>query len=223
MFFDPGYLMIMVFAMALGGGAQAYISSSYRKWSRVRIDTGMSGAEVARRMLDEAGLHDVRIETVGGELSDHYDPRGRVLRLSHAVYGGSSVAAAGIAAHEAGHAVQHARAFAPATLRSMLVPAANIGSQLAWPMIFLGFWINFAQLVTLGIILFSMAVLFQLVTLPVEFDASRRAMAAIRADRMISEEQAGGARAVLTAAAMTYVAATLISVVQLLYLLSRRR
>lgn len=223
MFFDPGYLLIMVFAMVVGGAAQAYINSSYRRWSRVPLDTGMTGAQVARRMLDDAGLHGVSIETVGGELSDHYDPRAKVLRLSHGVYGGNSVAAAGIAAHEAGHAVQHARAFAPATLRGMLVPAANIGSQLAWPMILMGFWINFSGLVTLGIILFSMAVLFQVVTLPVEFDASRRAMATIRADHMITPEQAGGARTVLTAAAMTYVAATLISVVQLLYLLSRRR
>jgi Zn-dependent membrane protease YugP len=222
-FFDPTYMLIMLFAIGLGAATQAYIRSAYRRWSEVPLATNKTGAEVARAMLNEAGLSDVEIRPTGGQLTDNYDPRSRTLNLSQGVYDGRSVAAAGVASHEAGHAVQHARAFAPAAVRSALVPAANLGSQLAWPMILFGFWFRFSGLVTLGIVFFGAAVLFQVVTLPVEFDASRRAMASIRGNMMIPPEQAAGARSVLTAAALTYIAATLISIVQLLYLLSRRR
>jgi uncharacterized protein len=222
-YFDPTYLLILLVAMVLGFATQAFVNNSFRRYSQVPIATGKTGAEVARRMLDEAGLNDVTIEQIGGRLSDNYDPRARVLRLSPDVYNGRSVAAAGVASHEAGHAVQHARAFAPAALRMALVPAANLGSQAAFPLIFIGIFTRISALYTLGIILFGAAVLFQVINLPVEFDASRRALASLRGNMMIPPEQVSGARTVLTAAALTYVAATLIAVMQLLYFLSRRR
>jgi Zn-dependent membrane protease YugP len=175
--YDPSYLMIMIAALVIGGIAQFYVNSAYRRWSQVQLATGKTGAETARAMLNEAGLFDVAVEPVGGQLTDHYDPRARVLRLSEGVYDGRSVAAAGIASHEAGHAVQHARSFAPAALRQALVPAANIGSQGAWILIMIGIFTRLSGLITLGAALFGLAVLFQIVTLPVEFDASRRAMA----------------------------------------------
>ncbi len=222
---DPSYLLIMLAALLLGGVTQAFVKSSYRRYSEVPLATGLTGAEVARRMLDSEGLYDVRVEAVGGSLTDHYDPRSRVLGLSQGVFGGKSVAAAGIASHEAGHAVQHTRGYAPATLRQALVPAANIGSQAAWVFIMLGFFMRTSGLITLGAVLFGAAVLFQFVTLPVEFDASRRAIASLGTTAMVPAEQVSGARRVLTAAALTYVAATLISVMQLLYFigLGRRR
>lgn len=219
------YFLLMIAALAIGGLAQLFVNSAYRRWSQVPLATGKTGADVARAMLNEAGLPDVRIEPIGGQLTDNYDPRGRVLRLSQGVFDGRSVAAAGIASHEAGHAVQHARAFAPAALRQALVPAANIGSQGAWILIMLGVFTRFSGLITLGAALFGVAVLFQVVTLPVEFDASRRAMASLQANLFLPPEQVAGARRVLTAAAMTYVAATLVSVMYLLYYigLGRRR
>jgi Zn-dependent membrane protease YugP len=222
-FFDPTYTLLIIAGLALGGLTQWFVNSSFRRYSEVPIATGLTGAEVARRMLDDAGLHDVRVEQIGGNLTDNYDPRSRVLRLSPQVFAGRSVASAGVASHEAGHAVQHARAFVFASLRSALVPAANIGTQLAWPLIFVGIFTRISGLYTLGILFFAAAVLFQVVTLPVEFDASRRAVASLRSNMMIPPEQVAGARRVLTAAALTYVAATLISVLQLLYFLSRRR
>lgn len=224
-FYDSSYFVIMIGALVIGGIAQFYVNSAYRKWSKVPLATGKTGAEVARAMLDEAGLRDVQIRPVGGQLTDNYDPRSRVLNLSQGVYDGRSVASAGVASHEAGHAVQHARAFAPAALRQALVPAANIGSQGAWILIMLGVFTRFAGLITIGAALFGLAVLFQIVTLPVEFDASRRAMASLNANLFLPPEQTAGARRVLTAAAMTYVAATLVSVMYLLYYLGlgRRR
>ncbi len=217
MFFSPSFLGIMILGIALGLLTQGWVKRSYRQWSAVPLATGATGAQVARRMLDEAGLTNVGIEAIGGSLSDHYDPRARVLRLSQAVYSGANVAAAGVAAHEAGHAVQHARSFAAARIRSALVPAANLGSQAAWFLIPLGFILNFTELVWAGVVLFGLAVLFQLVTLPVEFDASKRALVSLSAGGQLPPEQVAGARQVLTAAAMTYLAATLISVMQLLY------
>lgn len=228
--FGNSYFLIIIIGMVLGLATQWFVNHAYRRWSEVPLDTGRSGAEVARAMLDEAGLRDVGIETVAGHLSDHYDPRERVLRLSSGVYAGRSVAAAGIAAHEAGHAVQHARAFAFANLRQALVPAANIGSQAAFPLIFLGMFLGAARgsdigglLVQFGVIAFGAAVLFQIVTLPVEFDASRRALASLGATSMLSDEQVGGARTVLSAAALTYIAATLVAILQLLYFMGLAR
>jgi Zn-dependent membrane protease YugP len=219
--FDSGYLGIMVVGLVLGLVTQAWIKGSYRKWSRVPLLTGRSGAEVARAMLDENGLRDVGIEQIGGKLTDHYDPRARVLRLSTDVYAGRSVASAGVAAHEAGHAVQHAQAYGPAAVRQALVPAANIGSQFSWLLIVLGFYLQFNQLVLAGALIFGAAVLFQLVTLPVEFDASRRAVAVLSSG--LPPDQAAGARSVLNAAAMTYVAAALVSILQFVYFLGLAR
>ncbi len=223
--FGSNYLMLMLAALVIGAAAQFFVNSAYRRWSQVPLATGRTGAEVARKMLDEAGLFDVQVRPVAGQLTDNYDPRSRVLNLSQGVYDGRSVAAAGIASHEAGHAVQHARAFAPAALRQALVPAANLGSQGAWILIMLWMFTRVAGLITLGAALFGLAVLFQVVTLPVEFDASRRAMASLKANLFLPHEQVVGARRVLTAAAMTYVAATLVSVMYLLYFLGlgRRR
>lgn len=221
MIFDPSYLFIMVVGLVLGLATQAWIKGSYRKWSRVPLATGRSGAEVARAMLDENGLSAVSINQVGGSLTDNYDPRTRVLNLSADVYNGRSVASAGVASHEAGHAVQHARAYAPAAARQALVPIANIGSQISWLFIMLGFWLNVGGLITIGALVFGGAVLFQIVTLPVEFDASRRAVESLSMG--LPPEQAAGARSVLNAAAMTYVAAALVAIMQFVYFLGLSR
>lgn len=217
------YFIIVIISLVLGLGTQAWIKAAYRRYSGVPIANGMTGAQVARGILDANGLTGVPIERVAGALSDHYDPRHRVLRLSESVHDGRSVAAAGVAAHEAGHAVQHARAFAASTVRQLLVPAAQIGSQLAFPMIFFGLIINFSGLILLGVVLYAGAVLFQLVTLPVEFDASRRALVSLRSVYGLPDDQVAGARRVLTAAAMTYLAATLVSIMYLLYFLGLSR
>ena len=221
MIFDPSYLFIMVVGLVLGLATQAWIRGSYRKWSRVPLATGRSGAEVARAMLDQNGLSAVSINQVGGSLTDNYDPRTRVLNLSADVYNGRSVASAGVASHEAGHAVQHARAYAPAAARQALVPIANIGSQISWLFIMLGFWLNVGGLITIGALVFGGAVLFQIVTLPVEFDASRRAVESLSMG--LPAEQAAGARSVLNAAAMTYVAAALVAIMQFVYFLGLSR
>lgn len=223
MYLSPSYLGILILSIVLGLVTQGWVTSAFRRWSKVPLATGASGAQVARRMLDEAGLAHVGIEVIGGSLTDHFDPRANVLRLSQDVYSGVSVAAAGVAAHEAGHAVQHARSYAPARVRSALVPAASIGSQMAWVFIPLGFILNFPGLIWIGVWLFAAAVLFQVVTLPVEFDASRRALAALSQGPLLPSEQVSGARQVLTAAAMTYLAATLVAVLQLLYFISAAR
>lgn len=217
MYISPSYLLLVVVAMVVGGAAQAYVNSQFKRFAKVPLSTGLSGAEVARRMLDSEGLSDVAVKAVGGTLSDNYDPVHRVLSLSTDVMNGRSVSAAGVAAHEAGHAVQHARGYAAAGLRSALVPVANIGSRAAWPLIFLGVFLRFPPLLTIGIVAFGAAVVFQVVTLPVEFDASRRAIASLRGGGFVAPDQIGGARSVLTAAALTYIAATLISVMYLLY------
>ncbi|MDP2233826.1 MAG: zinc metallopeptidase [Actinomycetota bacterium] len=217
MLYSPSFFGIMILSIALGLVTQAWVNGAFKRWSKVPLATGATGAQVARRMLDGAGLAHVGIEMVSGNLTDHYDPRAQVLRLSESVYSDSSVAAAGVAAHEAGHAIQHAASYVPVRIRQALVPAANIGSQAAWFLIPLGFILNFPSLVWVGIALFASAVLFQFVTLPVEFDASRRALAALSEGSMIPSDQIGGARKVLTAAAMTYLAATLIAVLQLAY------
>jgi Zn-dependent membrane protease YugP len=221
MIFDPSYLFIMVVGLVLGLATQAWIKGSYRKWSRVPLATGRSGAEVARAMLDQNGLSAVSINRIGGSLTDNYDPRTRVLNLSADVYDGRSVASAGVASHEAGHAVQHARAYAPAAARQALVPIANIGSQISWLFIMLGFWLNVGGLITIGALVFGGAVLFQIVTLPVEFDASRRAVESLSMG--LPPEQAAGARSVLNAAAMTYVAAALVAIMQFVYFLGLSR
>lgn len=217
MIYSPTFFGIMILSAVLGAITQAWVNGSFRRWSRIGLATGLSGAETARNMLDASGLTQVSVEMVGGNLTDHFDPRAGVLRLSRPVYEGRTVAAAGVACHEAGHAVQHAAGYAPARFRMALVPSANIGSKMAFPLILIGLVLNFTELAWVGVAMFGAAVLFQLVTLPVEFDASRRALAALSGGGMVPAEQVGGAREVLTAAAMTYLAAALISVLQLLY------
>lgn len=223
MFLDPLWLLVILVSTVIGFATQGYINSTFRKWGSVPAGTGLSGAEVARRILDVNGLQSVPIQTVGGSLTDHYDPRSRTLALSTPVYGQASVAAAGVAAHEAGHAIQHAQNYVWGNIRTAIVPVVNIGSQFAFPAIFLGILLRTSGLIWLGVLFYAGAVLFQLVTLPVEFDASRRAMASLAQSGALTSEQLSGARQVLSAAALTYVGAALISVIQLLYFISLGR
>lgn len=219
--FDPVYLLLVLVSTVLGLAAQGYINSTYKTWSKVRSD-GARGADVARRMLDANGCEAVGIKSVAGHLTDHYNPRDNNLYLSGDNLDGGSVASIAVACHEAGHAAQRVQGYFMMKVRSALVPVVNF-SQSAWMFIFmLGVFMNVAGLTTLAIWLFAFSVIFQLVTLPVEIDASRRAVAYIEASGM-SEVNARGARKVLTAAALTYVAAALTSIMQLLYLLSRTR
>ena len=217
--FDPAYLLLVVVSLILGVATQSYINSTYRTGSRVPSD-GDTGADVARRMLDANGCSKVGIRSTPGTLTDHYDPRDNNLYLSAANLSGGSVASVAVACHEAGHAAQREHGYAMMKVRTALVPVVNF-AQNAWMLVFImGVFMNLAGLTTLAIFLFGFSVLFQLVTLPVEFDASRRAVAYIRESGM-SEVNVRGAKKVLTAAALTYVAAALTSIMQLLYLLSR--
>jgi hypothetical protein len=216
--FDPLYLIMIAPAALLAFYAQIKVKSAFSRYSRVPVQSGVSGAEAAAAMLRDAGLFDVGIEETRGWLSDHYDPRKRVLRLSPDVYRGRSVAAVGVACHEAGHAVQHADNYAPLALRNAIVPVASIGSWAAWPMIFLGLLLQMRGLALIGVIAFAALVPFQVITLPVEFNASRRAKERL-ANLVIvrTPEEQRGVAAVLDAAALTYVAATVTALAQLLY------
>ncbi len=218
MFFDPIFLLFIIPPILLMLYAQRRVKNTFGKYSQVLNQRGLSGAQAARKILDDNGLFDVPVEQVEGELTDHYDPRGRVLRLSTPVYGGRSVAALGIAAHEAGHALQHAQGYVPLQARSLLVPAATFGSNLGWIMILAGVLIQFTALAWLGIIFFAAGTLFALVTLPVEFNASSRAMAMLTSNGMVvSAEEESQNREVLNAAALTYIAGFLAAFMQLLY------
>jgi Zn-dependent membrane protease YugP len=222
MFFDPLYIMLIAPTFLLSLFAQGWVKSSFSKYGKVGNRRGITGAEAARRILDASGLAGVRIEPAQGRgLSDHYDPRTKVLRLSPEVFGKASLAAVGVAAHEAGHALQDSRGYAPLKLRSALVPAAQLGSKLAFPLLFIGMFIGAMGLVKLGVIFFSGAVLFQVVTLPVEFNASARAMQALKGVGILSGDELSGAKRVLSAAALTYVAAAITAVLQLVYFLIR--
>jgi Zn-dependent membrane protease YugP len=222
MIFDPLYLLFMAPALILSLFAQGWVKSSFSKYGKLANRRGITGAEAARRILDSSGLSGVRIEPAQGRgLSDHYDPRTKVLRLSPEVYGKASLASVGVAAHEAGHALQDSGGYAPLKLRSALVPAAQLGSNLAWPLLFIGMFIGAMGMVKLGVIFFSGAVLFQVVTLPVEFNASARAMRALEGVGILSGDELSGARRVLSAAALTYVAAAITAVLQLVYFLLR--
>jgi Zn-dependent membrane protease YugP len=223
MFFDPRYMIMILPALLLSFYAQIKVKSTFAKFSSVRAGAGYDAESVCRKLLDGFGLSGVRIERVPGNLTDHYDPRSKVLRLSDSVGGSASIAAIGVAAHEVGHAVQDFRHYAPLHLRNSLVPAANIGSNMGMLLFLIGIPMGLGLLMTVGIVLFSCAVLFQIVTLPVEFDASRRALEMVRNAGIMSEGEIRGAKSVLDAAALTYVAATLMAVMQLLYLLSRSR
>jgi Zn-dependent membrane protease YugP len=221
MIFDPLYLLFVAPTMLLSLIAQIWVKKAFSQYSKVGLSTGLSGAETAERIVRQSGLG-VRVERVGGFLSDHYDPKARVLRLSPDVFDGRSLASVGVAAHEAGHALQHAKNYLPLQFRTAIVPIASIGSQLAWPVVIIGLMLQATGLVYIGIILFSMMVVFQIVTLPVEIDASRRALALIRTNgTVVSDAEAAGARKVLTAAAMTYIAAALTSIMTLIYFLFR--
>lgn len=217
-YMDSTYILVIV-GLLLCMAASFKVQSTYKKYAKVRAASGLTGAQAAERILHASGIYDVAIEQIGGNLTDHYDPRKKVLRLSDGVYNSNSVAAVGVAAHECGHAIQHQTGYAPLHLRSILVPLTNIGSHLAFPCILLGIIISsFRILVPIGILLFGLTVLFALITLPVEFNASRRAIRILDEQHMLYDEEVRGARKVLTAAAMTYVASAISAILQLLRL-----
>lgn len=219
--FDPTYFLVIIGAV-ICMIASARVKTTFNKYSRYRSRTNMTGKEAARRVLHSAGITDVTIRHVPGSLTDHYDPRNKTLNLSDSVYDSTSVAAIGVAAHECGHAIQHQKDYAPLSIRSAIVPVANIGSTLAWPLIIIGLLFSSATgsfLIKLGIICFSLAVLFQLVTLPVEFDASRRAVNILGNTGILSQEELPMTKKVLGAAALTYVAGAAAAILQLLRLI----
>ena len=217
MYFDSTYILVLIGAV-LSMIASSNVQSTFRKYSGVYANSRMTAEDVALHILHKAGIYDVRIERVSGSLTDHYSPNEKVLRLSYSVYGSSSIAAIGVAAHECGHAIQHQVHYAPLKLRSLSVPLANIGSKLSWPLIILGLVLGFSGLASIGVWLFVFVVLFQLITLPVEFNASSRAMKILESDAILYRNELKGARSVLTAAALTYVAALVSSMLQLLRL-----
>lgn len=222
MFFDPTYLLfVMLPTVVLSMGASWMTKSAFKKYSRQRAATGLTGAEAARRMLAQAGVHDVEVTATRGYLSDHYNPLNKTLALSEAVYSQPSVAAIGVACHEAGHAIQHARSYPPLWLRSTLVPVAGIGSNFGLYGMMIGLAINWPGLAYLGVLLFAAVVLFQLITLPVEFDASARAKKLAFQYGLVSAREREGVSKVLNAAALTYVAAAASSILTLLYFLTR--
>jgi len=225
MFFDQYFLILVVPTLILSMIAQVKVKSTFSKYSHVRCSKNVSGRDAALLLLKASSINDVAVEPVRGSLSDHYDPRSKTLRLSEPVFAQPSIAAVGVAAHEAGHAVQHARGYGPLVLRSMLVPVANIGSSIGPWLAIAGLFFSFPPLLNLGIILFGAAVLFYLITLPVEFNASARALAMLKSNGILTATELEGAKKVLTAAALTYVASALTAIMSLLrlILLSRRR
>ena len=217
-FFDPTMILVLI-GVVLSMAASAKVQSTFAKYSRVRSMTGMTGAEAAKRLLNSQGIYDVQVRKVAGNLTDHYDPRNKTLNLSESVYDSPSVAAIGVAAHECGHAMQHAQGYAPLKIRGSLVPLANLGSTLAWPLILIGLVFtgrSSEMFLNLGILAFSLAVLFQLVTLPVEFNASRRAVRILGSSGIMYPDEIEGTKKVLGAAALTYVAGAASSILQLL-------
>ena len=224
-FYDYYYIILVIPAIIISMYAQFKVQSTYKKYSEVMSKKGLTAHDVTRKILDLSGLTNVKIEHIAGKLSDHYDPRTNVIRLSDSVYSDTSVASLGVAAHEAGHAIQHAIGYFPIKLRNTVLPVANIGSRLSVPLIILGIILSFEPLISFGILLFSFVLLFQVITLPVEFNASRRALSILNDTNMLDESELIGSKKVLSAAAMTYVAAALVSATQLLRLLliSRNR
>ncbi|MFV0343302.1 MAG: zinc metallopeptidase [Anaerocolumna sp.] len=218
-YFDPTYILVFIGAI-LSLMASARVKSTFAKYSKVRSLSGMTGAQAAERILQSAGIYDVSIQHVSGNLTDHYDPRNKTLSLSDSVYNQTSVAAVGVAAHECGHAIQHDKNYVPLKLRAAILPVANIGASISWPLIILGIILGYSQsLIYLGIILFSFAVLFQLVTLPVEFNASSRAVRILNDSGILYGDEIDQTKKVLGAAALTYVAGAAASILQLLRLL----
>ena len=216
--FDRTYILLII-GMLLSLAASAKLKSTFAKYRRIRSASGLTGAEAAARILRAAGITDVQIRAIPGSLTDHYDPRTKTVSLSQDIYGQTSLAAVGVAAHECGHAIQHAVHYAPLEMRSAIVPVANLGSSLSWPLFLIGLLAGIRPLTTAGIVLFSLAVLFQLVTLPVELYASSRALRMLEGTGILGVSETKGARKVLTTAALTYVAALAASILQLLRLL----
>lgn len=216
-FYDSTYILVII-GFALAAFASYGVQASFKKYSKVKSSRHYTGYDAARKILDDNGLYDVKIEHISGDLSDHFDPKANVIRLSDSTYSDDSVAAIGVAAHEAGHAVQYAVDYAPIKIRNSIVPAVNICSTLSMPLFIIGLIFGATGLANLGIILFSFALLFQIITLPVEFNASRRAIRILSDSYMLDEDELKGAKKVLSAAAMTYVAAALASLLQLLRL-----
>jgi Zn-dependent membrane protease YugP len=219
--FNPQYMVYMLPAMILMMVVQFYVQSAYKKWSKVPARSHMTGSEAAQRLIQRGALYDVRIEGIAGNLTDHYDPRSKVLRLSQGVYQNSSVAALAIAAHELGHAMQDKEDYFPLRFRAALVPAVNIGSYLGWILIFIGLLLGFTQLAILGVVIFSLGALFALATIPVELNASARAKRLLlESGVIVGDDEMRGVNNVLNAAALTYVAALITAVLQLLYFAS---
>lgn len=218
-YFDPTYILIII-GVVISLLASAKVKSTFAKYSNVRSMAGLTGAQAAERILRNAGIFDVSVQRISGHLTDHYDPKNKVLRLSDSVFGSTSVAAIGVAAHECGHAIQHNKEYAPLKIRTALVPIANFGATLSWPLILIGVLLSWSEtLITLGIVLFCAAVLFQLVTLPVEFNASNRAVKILASTGILSDREVSQTKQVLGAAALTYVAAAAASILQLLRLI----
>ncbi|MBR2079096.1 MAG: zinc metallopeptidase [Clostridia bacterium] len=221
--YDYYYLILVVPALIISGIAQWKVKSTYSKMSQMQNRKGISGAEAAQRVLAFYGINNVQIHQTQGKLSDHYDPRSNVIRLSPEVYSGRSIAAVGIACHEAGHAAQHAENYVPIKVRNLILPVANIGSSFGFFLAIIGYFLGFGLLIDIGIILFASVTVFQLVTLPIEFNASRRAISVINETGMLEDVERERAKQVLSAAAMTYVAALLVSIMSLLRLILRVR
>jgi len=217
---DMNYIVLVLPAILFSLWAQHMVKSNFKKYSKARTANGLTGAEAAVEVLRRSGVSDVRIEPVAGNLTDHFDPRDNVIRLSQSVYNTQSIAAVGVAAHEAGHALQYANGYAPMKLRAAIIPVTSFGSKLAMPLVILGLVLGYVGLINLGILFFALAVVFQLVTLPVEFNASRRALSILDEYGLLSEDEMPGAKKVLAAAAMTYVAALAVSLAQLLRLIA---
>ncbi|MFI3227044.1 MAG: zinc metallopeptidase [Clostridia bacterium] len=217
---EPWVIMLLMVTMIWAGWAQMKVSSTFNKYSKTRNSRGLTGADAAAQVLKNNGIYDVRIERIAGNLTDHFDPTSNVIRLSDSVHSSTSVAALGVAAHEAGHAVQYAKGYSPMKLRAAIIPVANIGSKMAFPLIILGLFIT-PMLTNVGILLFSTTALFQLVTLPVEFDASNRAIKALADGHILGDDELKMAKQTLSAAAMTYVAALAVSIVQVIRLVVR--
>ena len=219
--YDYYYLVLVVPALIISLFAQINVKKTYSKMAKILNQRGITGEMAAQRVLSYSNIDNVRIEQTRGKLSDHYDPRGNVIRLSPEVYSGRSIASVGIACHEAGHAAQHAQNYAPIKIRNTILPVANIGSSMGFTVAIIGYFLGFDVLVNVGIILFAAVVLFQLITLPVEFNASRRAMKVIAETSMLVDDENIKARKVLTAAALTYVAALIVSIMSLIRLILR--
>ena len=219
-YFDPTYILVLI-GVLVSMYASMRVKTTFNKYAKIRSRTNMTGAQAAQRVLNSAGIYDVRIRHVAGNLTDHYDPRNKTLNLSDSVYGSASVAAVGVAAHECGHAIQHQQGYSPLNIRGALVPVANFGSAAAWPLIILGIIFGGAGSIfcQIGILFFSAAVLFQIVTLPVEFNASRRAVRILGDTGILSEQELPYTKKVLKAAALTYVAGAAAAILQLLRLL----